>query len=100
MSDTALREEARQKQEIGYLCSRGHFVFYSDPDAGACGAKKIASLYVEAIETDSRMFEEPYQEADETGFVYYSSTGYSIDDYQGTVDEAVSKLAIRGGTSE
>lgn len=32
--------------EIGYLCRRGHFIFYDEPDVdNSCGSKRIAGLY-------------------------------------------------------
>lgn len=84
----------RQKDEIGYLCSRGHFVLYGESD-NSCGSKKIAGLFVEAIEDDETMFYEPYEQVDETGFAYYSSSGYSKDEYQEAVEEAAKNLVER-----
>lgn len=85
----------RQKQEIGYLCSRGHFEFYADPEQGPCASKKVALLFVEALADDDEMFYGPTEEADETGFVWYSSSGYSREDYQETVDDATASLTER-----
>ena len=33
--------------EIGYVCSRGHFCFYADPDErGECGSKSVGTITV------------------------------------------------------
>lgn len=53
------------KVEIGYLCRRGHFIFWDDPDVDdACGSKKIAGIYVEAVPgAYTGMFEEALDES-------------------------------------
>lgn len=82
-----------EKIEIGYLCSRGHFVFHDDPEGGGCESKRIAGVYVErdaGIE-----FYPPFEEKDETGFVFYSGCGYSEDDYNEEVTEARQSLASK-----
>ena len=31
--------------DIGYLCGRGHYCFYADPEEGGeCGSKKVGTL--------------------------------------------------------
>lgn len=33
--------------EIGFMCRKGHFIFYDEPDFdGSCGSKKIAGIFV------------------------------------------------------
>jgi hypothetical protein len=76
--------------EIGYLCSRGHFVFYDDPDGGGCGSKRTAGLYVER--DPGVEFYEAFEEADEDGRVYYSGCGYSEDDYNEELEQARQSL--------
>ena len=80
----------KRRREIGYLCSRGHFVFPGEEDG--CATKRIATVYVEADHTDEDMFYEPCSEVDEDGFVWYSSSGYSVDDYESTLDAALASL--------
>lgn len=82
-----------RRREIGYLCSRGHYIFQGDEDYGSCQSKRMATVYVEAEHPDSEMFSEPYEEADpETGFVWYSSSGYSESEYEQNLDEAQQSL--------
>lgn len=79
-----------QKIEIGYLCSRGHIVFRDHEDG--CSTKRIAGVFIERDEGVE--FCEPHEEADpETGFVWYSSSGYSESDYLECVDEALRHIA-------
>lgn len=78
-----------EKIEIGYLCSRGHFVFHDDPDGGGCASKRIAGVYVER-EAD---FYPPFEEKDENGFVFFSGCGYSEEDYTEELAEARESLA-------
>jgi hypothetical protein len=33
--------------EIGFLCRRGHFIFYDEPDVDtSCGSKRMAGIFV------------------------------------------------------
>jgi hypothetical protein len=33
--------------EIGFLCRKGHFIFYDEPEFdGSCGSKKMAGIFV------------------------------------------------------
>lgn len=83
--------QSTERVEIGYLCSRGHFVFHDDPEGGGCGSKRTAGVYVER-EAD---FYPPFEEADETGFVFFSGCGYSEDDYNEELTEARQSLVAK-----
>lgn len=82
----------KRKREIGYVCARGHYVFEGEEDWTACGSKKIAILYTEAIETDREFFYDAFEGSDEEGNVFYSSSGYSADDYEQELDEAHDRM--------
>jgi hypothetical protein len=79
-----------ERVEIGYLCSHNHFVFHDDPDGGGCGSKRIAGVYVER--DPGVEFYEPYEKADETGFVYFSTCGYAEEEYDETLEFAKKSL--------
>lgn len=79
-----------EREEIGYLCGRGHFVFHDEPDSAECGSKRTAGVYVER-DPDVEFYG-PYETADEEGFVYASGSGYSEDDYAEELAEARNSL--------
>lgn len=52
-----------KKVEIGYICSKGHFVFKGDPD-DSCGTKNIGTIYAErGDKRDKEMFNEALEES-------------------------------------
>lgn len=58
--------------EIGYLCGRGHFVFYDDPEYDAsCGSKRMGSITVTREEEFDEVFTpEDYQDDIESSRTY------------------------------
>ena len=62
-------------REIGYVCGRGHYVFYSDPEGATCGSKREAGIYVEADGPDEEMFYAP------------GEGPYTAQDYEDNLDE-------------
>lgn len=75
-----------RRVEIGYLCSRGHYVFYADEEWDICGSKRTAGIYVEMDKGVE--FYEPYELTDDDGFVFASSCGYSAEDYAEELEAA------------
>lgn len=51
--------------EIGFMCRRGHFLFYDEPDLDdSCGSKRMAGIFVVPEEGVYRgMFNEALDEA-------------------------------------
>jgi hypothetical protein len=80
-----------QRVEIGYVCSHGHYAFYADPEGTSCGSKRVAGVYAER--DPGVEFYGPYEAADETGFVYFSSCGYEEDEYVENIKQAEASLA-------
>ena len=78
------------EREIGYVCSRGHYVFAGDEEYGACETKRIAGIFVRKDQEVE--FYEPYEESDEKGLVWLSVYGYSEQDYTNDVDAAHDSL--------
>lgn len=84
-----------QRVEIGYLCSHGHYAFYADPEGTSCASKRIAGIFVER--EPGMEFYEPYEAADEDGHVYFTSCGWSEEDYIQSLNEAEVSLESKIG---
>jgi hypothetical protein len=67
-----MSDPAKRRREIGYVCHRGHYQFVGEDDYGACGSKKVATIYAEALYPDDDM--------------------HSVDEYESEIDEAHSGL--------
>lgn len=71
--------------EVGYLCSHGHYQFHGVGD-DTCGTKRIATLMV--VPEEGVEFYEASLETDEEGFTYFTSSGYTQDDWDETLEAA------------
>jgi len=80
-----------QRVEIGYVCSHGHYALYADPEGTSCGSKRVAGIYAER--DPGVTFHAPYEAADETGFVCFTSGGYEEDEYVDNIRQAEASLA-------
>lgn len=69
--------------EVGYLCGHGHYIFH-DVGENACGSKRVAALMV----VPEVEFYEPYEKKDEDGHVWFSSCGYTQEDWDTTLEGA------------
>lgn len=78
------------EREIGYVCGRGHYVFVGDEEYGTCGTKRIAGIFVRKDQDVE--FYEPYDDTGENGLVWFSSCGYSEQDYANDLDAAHDSL--------
>lgn len=93
---TSVEVGSSQRVEVGYVCSHGHYAFYADPEGTSCGSKRVAGVYVER--DPGVEFYEPYEMADEDGFVYMTSCGYSESDYVENIEQAEASLANKIAT--
>jgi hypothetical protein len=42
-----------RETEIGYLCGKGHYLFYADSEeTESCGSKRVAGIYLRLEATD------------------------------------------------
>ena len=53
--------------EIGYLCARGHYCFYADPEEGGqCGSKRVGTITLSLADgVDMQEVSEAATEADD-----------------------------------